>query len=63
MQEQSSLAAFRADLQAQLDSSQAQVNELRSAARAAQSADRQGKQVQADLQAVNNKLQVLPSAQ
>ena len=58
-QEQASLAAYKADSEAHLLAAQAQLEELQTAARAAQTADRQNRQALADLQAANSKLQVL----
>ena len=60
-QEQASLAAYKADSEAQLRAANAHLEELQTAARAAQSVDRQSRQAQADLQAANSKLQVLQS--
>lgn len=57
-QEQSSLAAFKSSSQAELKAAHAQLEELKTALRAAQTADRQSSEALTDLQAVNSKLQV-----
>lgn len=57
-QEQSRLAALRADFEAQIKAAQGQTRELQASVRAHQASEKESRQAQAELQATNYSLQV-----